>query len=764
MRLLASALFLLSYQATAGVILADWQCLSAPAFPVEVTIDQRGVRLDPNIFDSQRRYEASEGLSNCIENFRQRVSQSVATFKQSNCANAAADPLCQSNLDAVNGRVTEHIGRGELSRRNRITLGPLVAATPDVVPTRPDQGGQVPTPGGEAVTPARPDQGGQVPTPGGEAVIPARPDQGGQVPTPGGEAVTPARPGQGGQVPTPGGEAVTPARPDTGSEMVQTPAGPQSPARTEVNRFLRSEIAAGRINPSNPSGTFVHNGRTLRVGDYENAIGDGMSDLFNRVDRNQASQTLQNYMVARASLLQGNSLLRTDIMSNLQRLFNQLHGSRGPDEMARAMEECLQPPAGQASGGLFNWLSSLSSGQRCTELRPGENRLITSTADATEYLLTRRPDGNYQAAITINFRQGPGANVSNQAMMNKARSCLAQTNGSMRGPDGQMLEIAILTPEERGQLPSSSRPRIRDVEVAAPGWRATSSSFNSDIDCAALTHEMLHQLGLCDEYDDRVPFVPGPASPTPPAGATAAPVYACRPIPTRATIMNYHYAVYPQAVPTSVSCSCTSALCRAASRGDERLRQAYFGAKLNDIAGIDLSNACVPQEASPRPIPGGASLSVIPQGTSGAIVDEAEVSLVGSRAQIRTRRTICNCNPNDNRCMVQLELLQRAARNPGYTSQCPPGEQPLSGGTGTVSGAVARPSISAQGGQVTIQNPPRIPSMLEPNHFYKILEGTCSGGRSATYQRCAEFSTRSHRCEERPRECESAEHFLGSRQ
>ncbi len=784
MRFLASALILLSYEATAGAILADWQCLSGPSFPVEVTIDQRGVRLEPKIFDSQRRYEANEGLSDCIEAFRQRVSQSVATFKGSNCTSSGSDPICQSNLEAVNARVTEHIRRSELLRRNRITLGVLSGTEGGPTGQTPSGGG---TADGEPTTPTPPNTGTQPTLTGGNTTRPTRPGPTGQTP-PGGElAVTPPGPTPGNELPSSGTGTVAPLRPSGGNVPPSTtgvgsgpavpgietpqatgrpPQGTPRPTTTDVNRFLREEIAAGRINPSNPSGTFEHNGRTHRLGDYENTVGDGMSDLFNRVDRRQASQTLQNYMMGRLQLMQGNSRERTDVMANLQRLFNQLHGRRGQEEMARAMQECLQPPTGQSIQDILSQLQNSTRDRGCGELPPGQVRLNNSSVDQSQFLLRRRPDGHYQALVNIYFRQGPGATISNQDMMNRARSCLAQANLNMRGPNGQMLEIVLATPEEAGQIPWSNRPRERWVDVVGPGVRATSSSFNSDINCSTVTHEVLHHLGLCDEYEDRVPYTAG-SSAIAPARSPNAPlpplVYSCRPTPARATIMNYNDAFFEQAVPTTVTCSCNSSQCRAASRGDERMRQAFFGAKFLDLVPLRLRAGCVMQPGSPGPIPGGASVSVTPQSRSSVIYDESTVVVVGSRPQITTQRRICTCSPNDNPCLVEIELLQRVARNPGYTSQCPMFETPMPASRGAGPRAVARPSVSLQNNQVTIQNPPRVSSMLEPNHFHKILEGTCTGGQSAAYQTCAAYAYTNF-CSQIPPQCQNPEHFLGSRQ
>jgi hypothetical protein len=729
MRNLPLALLLFSFEAAAAAVLADWQCLSGPTFPVEVTIDQRGVRLDPNLFDSQARYDNPDELSACINAFRARFNEAVAQYKSA--CNGASDALCQMSIDDANNRLTQHIRRSELLRRNRISLTAFTAVTP-------------PPPQGGTVTPLLPEGTVTPPVEGGTSTPPPLPGGTATPPTEGGRPTV--SPGGTPTLPLPGGTVTTPP-PLGGTPTPLTADRPDQRLPTnnrDINRFLREEIANGRINPGNPNQTFQHGGRSHRIGDFEPSVGDGLSDRFGR-DSSAAPQILQNYILGRVPVLQGMGPARTDVMSNLNRLFDQVHGARGQDELAQALQQCLQNPPNQTLQDILSQLHQSEQRRGCEELQPGQHRNVESNVTGGNYLLRRAPNGNFQAVLNLSFTPGSGSNVSGEAMLQRARNCVAQANSNIRGPNGQRLEIMLGTTAELQQL-GWSAPREQRITITAPEARSYSNSFASNVGCDTIIHELLHHLGLCDEYRD--------------------PSYGpCRATPTRVTIMGLSHLHYNHAVPTTLTCDCSSRTCQAIMRSrNEQLRRVYLGPSINELTTPAFRIDHCPQVAVPSsPRTPSSSVEVVSSNPLSVVIDEY---FAGGSGNFGRRRFNCTCPANDRECISQLRFVETLARNPGYRKECPYDGAPVSrspAGAANPSGA-STPSAVLRGNQLEIQSPPRLPSLLEPNHFNKILEGPGCPNRSAQYQTCLSYASGTCTAGAPPQQCLDDNTFLGRQQ
>jgi hypothetical protein len=76
-------------------------------------------------------------------------------------------------------------------------------------------------------------------------------------------------------------------------------------------------------------------------------------------------------------------------------------------------------------------------------------------------------------------------------------SCLNSYAPRLTGPNAERLSIRLVTDPGSPAIPANP------IEVLPPGSRSHSSAWKEDIDCATILHEMLHVLGLIDEYEER---------------------------------------------------------------------------------------------------------------------------------------------------------------------------------------------------------------------------------------------------------------------
>lgn len=145
---------------------------------------------------------------------------------------------------------------------------------------------------------------------------------------------------------------------------------------------------------------------------------------------------------------------------------------------------------------------------QCDSLEIGDRREVhTDTNIGSSYHLIRDNDGVYSIPLYISFSasrdyDGPvPRDQVNSYYLNKAQECINQANEKFTGPKGKKLKIAIQpSPETECRRRFSS---IHNILIGSANLRSHSKQYTSDISCATITHEVLHLLGLCDEYRER---------------------------------------------------------------------------------------------------------------------------------------------------------------------------------------------------------------------------------------------------------------------
>ena len=68
----------------------------------------------------------------------------------------------------------------------------------------------------------------------------------------------------------------------------------------------------------------------------------------------------------------------------------------------------------------------------------------------------------------------------------------------MLGPNGEKLNIVIEPPSAK----EACEKEPKTIKIGSREHRSNQMKYESDIDCPTITHEVLHLLGLCDEYKE----------------------------------------------------------------------------------------------------------------------------------------------------------------------------------------------------------------------------------------------------------------------
>src|SRR5690606_14525936 len=137
--------------------------------------------------------------------------------------------------------------------------------------------------------------------------------------------------------------------------------------------------------------------------------------------------------------------------------------------------------------------------------KAGQSKTVSSkegkpTGLAGEYTLKKKKSGDHEVIVNIDVTQG-AFGVGKDQMHDRIKTCMKEVSPFMKGPDGKGLEIKIISPKEIFDFPVNERPAINKVDIQSPGFRSHSRSYQADIDCPTIAHEVLHLLGICDEYD-----------------------------------------------------------------------------------------------------------------------------------------------------------------------------------------------------------------------------------------------------------------------
>ena len=144
--------------------------------------------------------------------------------------------------------------------------------------------------------------------------------------------------------------------------------------------------------------------------------------------------------------------------------------------------------------------------RNCEDIPPGKQKRVSSgTGLNKEYTVRREDDGSHFVVLNLQFTAAENyeGSVSKDQVPShyrrEVKKCLKRANKKMLGPEGEKIQV-VLEEEPSGQSPCPEPAEI--VEIGPSGIVSSPSKYASDIikECPRIIHEILHQIGLCDEY------------------------------------------------------------------------------------------------------------------------------------------------------------------------------------------------------------------------------------------------------------------------
>ncbi len=408
-----------------------------------------------------------------------------------------------------------------------------------------------------------------------------------------------------------------------------------------------------------------------------------------------------------------------------------------------AEEEC------EVNGTPFQEVQNLLRAARdnCTEIPKGNFRIHDTLAQRAQHLLERDSNGNYRATFNIEFKPQQGVSATSQIMQTKMNECLQMVAPYLKGPDGNTITIRILSPDEIKTLPRRQRPRKYKIEIGPDGSRSNTRMFSADDDCATFTHEMLHHMGLQDEYHEADPEF--------------ASKWDCRPITREDSVMHTHTRGLEAALPRTIMCHCSSDACENLKLNPD----STIISRLSQVAGWPLTqefqraNCTYTYSFLPPGTPAKNGLELVSDnGDTFVTKYQSQHPDVIQKKYLPTE-LVLTCICRDEACRrSKAQMLAKIGQTPPTISHCP-------AGTREESRTFANQSYSPafHNGMLRFSTTPIRNTILYPNQFRRAVAGTCAEN-IAGYGMCSEYAytgTEKGQCQT-PEACRNPDYYIGT--
>ncbi len=518
--------------------------------------------------------------------------------------------------------------------------------------------------------------------------------------------------------------------------------------------------------------TYESEGRQFIATLFPKAISENIDRLSAVADRECIDGIIQNYVLAMNYRPENNKAFQeycskneTDVCKlgeervtlmndNFRRLFGIQFGERGDRYIEQIGGVACFINQESIGSNLYQFLNDHRANLSCIELKPGEVKNVNHRDGAPSglsgaYVLKKKDNGDHEVRVNIDV-VADGYGVSKNEMHSRIQSCMTEASPFMKGPDGKKLEFNIITPEQAKKLPINEQPTTNKVSIQAPGTRSNSMSYKSDIDCPTIAHEVLHLLGLCDEYNG------------------VGDGYTCRTVSKVPSIMSSQGEAYRQGISRTHTCECRpGSICERVQRSnDPDLKRFYLHPSVYSLTDSEMRNKyCEYSDIAD------SNWQSITKKQSVVITNQSETSLTFNSQnmgdypwpRVGLSRFKCSCSdPNDSECK---DILSQVAENINKIDQfslesCPSGSFSKKQENGEL---IDSPAIWSDKGVQFVQKA-KLPSLIHPNHYERIIGGACAT-KATKYNECAIWAYRkkelTNNCAGKPAHCENGKEFLG---
>lgn len=447
---------------------------------------------------------------------------------------------------------------------------------------------------------------------------------------------------------------------------------------------------------------------------------------------------------------------------------------------------CKSPPKDTDYSTYFDMWNKIDDISMCTELKVGESRplLDKSTNGVGHYHgLKRISDKKYEATLAIDFTSDDEA--TNQDMRDRMNECISKTSDYFKSPSGEQMDLKIITGEQNSKLNKDQQLKVVKIGIADKGgyFRSNSKKYAADISCSTITHELLHLMGLVDEYHENTTqalynsktkeaysphYFPADKNIDDFKKKTA--YVECRSHAKENSVMSSQNDLFSEAVKSKVACKCDTQECIKIMKDEKLAKLANFRTPPD----FNINKHCTDTTFKKTKLTN--SYEYDDQMYKEVSYSDSYLSFVspdvtfGSRysedknAKVRLNRTVCRCTTEECRDDIAKYKSNIIDMNKYNTRRyCPYGAPSQSDKAEDIASS-GEPSFSLDDdGVFTFTTTPSKNSLLMPAHFEKMKWGSCST-KATRYNKCASYAYKlvDFQCTDKPKYCESDEGWLQS--
>ena len=421
---------------------------------------------------------------------------------------------------------------------------------------------------------------------------------------------------------------------------------------------------------------------------------------------------------------------------------------------------------------------------RCTELKVGESRVLdfdSSTKNVSHNHSVKKISNNeYKATLAIEFNTEDSG--KNKEYFDKVKECIASTSDYFKSADGKSMSVDIISKEENDKLPRGEKLNVVDIGLQGKGARSHSRAYAADIDCPTITHEVLHLMGLADEYHENMTKVYYneetkeayhedyfPKDKDRKDYKTQTAYNDCRAISKTPSVMSSQNDMFKNSVKQKVTCECKSDSCKTFMKDEKIAKISIFNPidynspirKFCKNDRIKVSNVTSPSQVN---ISGEYYQKV--KSTENSLsfeYDYFENKSSYGKAQLYKMKWSCNCTTQKCRELISDYKKDNINKNnPVVRSHCPYQTESKTTDNPVVS-SNAYGYKSEDNGQFSFITTPKSNSLLHAAQFEKLLWGSCST-KVTRYNKCTSYhhGLIAFQCKDRPAYCDSDEGWLTS--
>lgn len=410
-----------------------------------------------------------------------------------------------------------------------------------------------------------------------------------------------------------------------------------------------------------------------------------------------------------------------------------------------------------------------SCGRPFREVGVGEYRLMRQESEfrAGDYLLTRPTPNKYQAILNLEFNKG-NKDISDaevQEVKERTRTCLQQMSPYFKAGNKS---FEILFVSSRNEMPQGMPlPNVNRIKVTREDadYRGDASNFGTNFNCTTIGHEILHHLGLCDEYHEGVFYN---------AQGNQTDDWSCRSVTAVPSYMRSINYSFDSVVPQTTTCECND-VCQNIMKNSSAKK---IFLSMNGDEYIGFESSLIPPEPSPsnpglctkseevhlgwdKPLPEKA-FELASENNNVFEFNSYRASASQNSVGVHKRVYTCTCPPGHPFCLKMMNQLKMRVQQPSLRSNCPNSFNELGNRIGENEG---NSNVNCDSGKciLTIQNPGNGGSLLRANHVAKVLAGNCDGG-APNYELCERYARMGAggACNNKPAQCNDDNFYLGS--